>query len=244
MLISLTALVVLVFEAPIPEAYATNTTASQVLDYRKSILAVILTAFGAWIGAGAAYYFGRENLSKATESILAMREPTPREFLRQKSVMEVPLKPLDWLVKRETKVWDVWQKLRAEDERWFVPIVRPDGTLETVIHEESVYRFIDQKGQDNSGQTVDALNSTLKNTDLNELLDWMDKVVERKEKGPDWLKRMKDIHVLVTKDTSVGDAMERMDRKHVFLAIVTDEQGRPVQWFTTSEVRQLILQIS
>ena len=95
-----------------------------------------------------------------------------------------------------------------------------------------------------SGQTVDALNSTLKNTDLNELLDWMDKVVERKEKGPDWLKRMKDIHVLVTKDTSVGDAMERMDRKHVFLAIVTDEQGRPVQWFTTSEVRQLILQIS
>jgi hypothetical protein len=34
-------------------------------DYRKDVLSIILTAFGAWVGAGAAYFFGRESLRDA-----------------------------------------------------------------------------------------------------------------------------------------------------------------------------------
>jgi hypothetical protein len=46
----------------------TRGTTAEVVASRKDLLAIILGAFGAWIGAGAAYFFGRENLRTATES--------------------------------------------------------------------------------------------------------------------------------------------------------------------------------
>ena len=84
MLIALVLLVVGVLWIPVdPPDCDTTTTFMDVLNYRKSILAVIVTAFGAWVGAGAAYFFGRENLREASASLLAMREPSAKDRLRQ-----------------------------------------------------------------------------------------------------------------------------------------------------------------
>lgn len=195
---------------------------TRMLAHQKDVLAIIITAFGAWVGAGAAYFFGRENLRVAADSLLAMREVSPRERLRRTSIKQIPPKPVDWTVKKTTPVDDVQAKLKNEPARWFIPIVKNDDTLETVMNEEAVWRFLlDPAGQPSAGKTVqDLLTYIESNSDF---------------------RRFRDIHVPVTMETTVGAASELMDSKHVFLAIVESE-GKPTHFFTTSEVRKLILQ--
>lgn len=70
---------------------STNSTLSttEVLEFRRTILTVIITAFGAWVGAGAAYFFGRENLRVASESLLDMREPSAKEIMNQLTIKDL-----------------------------------------------------------------------------------------------------------------------------------------------------------
>lgn len=192
------------------------------LENRKDILAIIITAFGAWVGAGAAYFFGRENLRAATEGLLAMREVSPKERLRRTSIKQIPPTPLDWTVPITTLVDDVKAKLMTEPNRWFIPIVKADGTLETVINEEAVYRFLlNTETPPVAGDTVE------------KLLAYIDSKPE--------LIRFKQIYVPVTMDATVGAANELMEGKSVFLAIV-ETDGKPTHFFTTAEVRKLLLQ--
>jgi len=123
MLLVLLALVPIVLCAPIP-GVSTSVDASVVLDYRKSILVVLITAFGAWMGAGAAYCFGRENLREASQSLLAMREPSGEERLRRTLVREVAPRAIDWVVKIDDTVFG---KLESESLRWFIPLI--DSTI-------------------------------------------------------------------------------------------------------------------
>lgn len=48
-----------------------DATTEEIIGFKKDLLAIILTAFGAWIGAGAAYFFGRENLREAVAGMKA-----------------------------------------------------------------------------------------------------------------------------------------------------------------------------
>jgi hypothetical protein len=106
----------------------------KMLAHRKDMLSIIITAFGAWVGAGAAYFFGRENLRVAADSLLAMRDLSPRDRLRRTSIKQIPPTPIDWTVKKSTKLSEVKDALTQKPERWFVPVVKDDGTLETVIN--------------------------------------------------------------------------------------------------------------
>lgn len=196
-----------------------ETTFKDILDYRSNLLSIIITAFGAWVGAGAAYFFGRENLRVAADSLLAMRETSPMERLRRTSIKQLPPTPIDWAVKRDTLLTEVKDKLIKEPIRWFVPIVKADGSLDTVINEEAVWRFLVDKPSPSEA--------------VKDLLVYIDA-------KPD-LKRFKDIHVVVTMETTVGAANDLMDSRHVFLTIVESE-GKPTYFFTTSEVRKLLLQ--
>lgn len=193
---------------------------NMMLASRKDILSIIIAAFGAWVGAGAAYFFGRENLRVAADSLLAMRDLSPKERLRRTSIKQIPPTPIDWTVTRATTIDDVRQSLTDRLERWFIPVVRDDGALDTVINEEALWRYL-INGAPLVGATV------------GDLLTYIE--------GAPTLKRFKDIHVVVTMETNVGAANDLLDSRHIFLAIVTSE-GRPTHFFTTSEVRKLLLQ--
>jgi hypothetical protein len=39
----------------------------------------------------------------------------------------------------------VIDKLKAEPKKWFIAIVKDDGALENVIHEEAVWRLVDKE---------------------------------------------------------------------------------------------------
>jgi hypothetical protein len=201
----------------------------QVLDYRKNILSIIITAFGAWVGAGAAYYFGRENLRQSSESLLAMRQPSPKERLHRTPVREIPPAPIDWTVKNGDDLKSVAQKLKDEPERWFIAVAKDDGGLETVIHEQAIWRFIDKQSEAGTAY-ADILDKTVA-----EAIAYV--------KGTLGLDRLEGIYVAVTLDKSAGYAHELMQSKDVYLSIVTDERGKPTHYVTTGDLRNLLLQL-
>jgi len=210
-----------------PQPSGKEASFKEVLEYRTNILSIILTAFGAWVGAGAAYFFGRENLRIASDSLLSMREVSPRERLKRTSIKQIPPTPLDWTVQETTLVSDVKDKLINEPARWFIPIVKADSSLLDVINEEAVWRFqLDTSRTPTSPPTQDTIK---------DLLTYI-------EQQPG-LTRFRQIHVAIPMETTVGAANDLMDSKQVFLAIV-ESGGKPTHFFTTSEVRKILLQAS
>lgn len=230
-------LVAVVLFWPIPDIGTPNASdsgISDILDYRKNILAVIVTVFGAWIGAGAAYHFGRENLKEATSSMLQMREPSPKERLRKTLVREMPLKSLDWFVKTSDQVKDIADKLKGDTQRWFIPIVDDRGKLITLIHEEAIWRFLDTEIIANKAEIAENAHNAAMEKPVKEVLDYIDK---------EGLKRLKEICVQVSLDKTAGDAYEQMQSKGVYLAVVSDETGKPTHYFTTGDVRRVLLEV-
>ena len=226
MLIVLLGLVLIVLLVPvnIDQGTATGPEFTELADYRKSLLSVILTAFGAWVGAGAAYFFGRENLKEAADSLLAMREPSPRERLRQTPVREIPPKVLDWKVKPDEKLQAVVTKLEEKPGYWFITLIKDDGALETVIEADGVWRFTNAKTKEGKG--------------YDEIMD----IAVETVLGTEEVKPFKDRYVSATLDKSAGDIYEQMQNKEVFVAIIVDEKGRPTHFFTTGDVRRVLFQ--
>jgi len=229
MLIILAILVALVLHAPVPRAASDqNVSIKDLLDYRQSILAVIITAFGAWVGAGAAYYFGRENLKQSTDSMLAMREPTPKELLRKTELRDIAPRSIAWTVQESEELNDPVKKLKLEPELWFLPVVHGDGKLLTVLNEEAVWRFIDKEAAAKVPYT-----EVMKKT-IADVIHYVDH-----NKG---LERFKDISICATMDESAAEANHEMQQKEVHLAVIMDRTEKPTHYITTNDIRKTLLQ--
>ena len=230
-------LVVLGMPVAIPETDNTQITVqlTDILRYRTSILTAIITAFGAWVGAGAAYFFGRENLREAASSLLAMREPTPEERLRKTPVREIPPRLFSWMVSTTTKMKAITEKLTEKKHYWFIPIVDEKGVLETVIEEEAVWRLLQLEIQreENKGKSVEEVYQTFEDRTVAEVL----KEIRENED----LSRFGGCHVTTTLTKSAADAYDSMQDKWVNLAIVVDKENKPTHFFTTGDVRQVMM---
>ena len=116
----------------------------EVLDYRKELVSLVLTAFGAWVGAGTAFFFGRENFRQAAESLVRMRDTAPADRLKHVRVKDVPPRdlPSDWLVTDATTLATVHANIQKNPKSyWFVPVVAADGSLVDVVHKEGMSQF-------------------------------------------------------------------------------------------------------
>lgn len=208
--------------APIPGIDSSVTT-KDLLGYRQNIMVAIITAFGAWVGAGAAYFFGRENLREATQKMLDMRGLSPVERLRKTLLSEIPLRQVHWLVNINTKVENVYNKLRDEPDRWFITITKEDGTLLTVLENEAIYLYVLDK-KDMIGTLDDVLKYLMENEKLQ--------------------KHTEDIYVEVKFDNNACYAQDLMQYKNVKLGIVTNEKGEPTHYVTTDDLRRLLMRES
>jgi hypothetical protein len=54
-------------------------------------------------------------------------------------------------VKTSDDLKTVIDKLKTEPKMWFIPIVKDDGTLQDVIHEEAVWRLVDAESAAKTG---------------------------------------------------------------------------------------------
>jgi len=210
---------------------ANEDMAKDFMEYKKTILSILITAFGAWVGAGAAYFFGRENLKIAAQSMLDMRSQSPRERLRQTPIRAVPPKPLGWSVKNTDPLDTVLTQLKGEEDRWFIPIVKDDGALDTVLHEEAIWRFVEKQNQD--GVSYD----DIKKQPLSEVVTFINTLPAKV------IKRLLGIYVAVSPEKTAGEAHELMNTKGVFIAVVVDEKGKPQQYIDTGDIRSLLMRL-
>ena len=185
-------------------------------------------------GGWAAYFFGRENLKEAAASLLAMREPSAKERLRQALVRDIPPRPLGWTVKKGDDVRSVVTALQAHPEYWFITVVRDDGGLATVIEEEALWWFVNEQiiSEENKDKKAEAAYDAVMKTTVQMVLE---------AKGPS---RHRDRHVVARLDSSVGDVYASMQEKGLNLAVVLDEAGKPTHFFTTADIRRVLLRDS
>lgn len=235
MLIVLTGLVFIVLTIPIQGVTAGTGSVTEILKFRQEILTIIVTAFSAWIGAGAAYFFGRENMRAATDAMLMMRALPPRERLRQVLLKELPPRPITWKVKVSDPLQTVYDKLVKDVGWWFVVIAKDDETLETVIDEEAMWRYIDSLATAGKkpAEVLAEANSTVK-----VLLDFL-----KDPTNETLAKKTRDIYIPVTGDSTLGAVNDLMMSRGVYLAIITDESKRPVSYVSTDDIRKEFLKM-
>ncbi|MBU0513355.1 MAG: hypothetical protein KJ621_01160 [Proteobacteria bacterium] len=229
MLLILTFLVCAVLWLPISLNGSNKATAKDILDFRRTILSIIITAFGAWVGAGAAYYFGRETQRESARSLLKMRDLSGRELLRQTPISKIPPRKIQWTVKTSDDLGPVMTKLREDPDLWFITIVKDDGTLETVIHEEAIWRFVDAQ------VIAKTPYDDIEKTKMSAVLAF----IKETKKLAD---RIGKIYVPVTPDNTAEMADVLMQSKKVFLAVICDESGKPTHFITTGDLRVLLVQ--
>lgn len=192
-------------------------------DYRKDVLSIILTAFGAWVGAGAAYFFGRENLRDAN-SLLLQREASPKDLLNQAKVSELPLRALEPIVKQTDSLRPVIERLKADNKLWFVAVINAQGQLVDVIHKEGIWRYVVDHATDAATATIQTVMDFLR----------ADQALKKNFLG---------VYVPVKIDSTVGQAHDLMvgKDKEVYISIVVNSDSKPMYYFDTADVRKFLL---
>jgi hypothetical protein len=204
-----------------------------ILDRRKDFLAILLTAFGAWVGAGAAYFFGRENLRVAANSLLRMqRQTSGADRLRTTTINQVPPIPLSWIAQKTDTLGKAYDWLKEDTKRWFIPIVDENGALIFVLKGEALYHYyIDMIEAEQTSPPSPF-------TPVRDIL--LSQVIEDINTN-DRYSLYRHVYVTVNMNMSVETANELMDRQGIFLAIIVDEHRKPTHYITTTEVRKLLL---
>lgn len=215
-------------------------------DNAKDLLAIILGAFGAWIGAGAAYFFGRENLRAATESMLSMRGISPQERLARTTLLD--MKP-----KRFPKTFTIADNLETlldwfdeELARFFAVITDEDGRLINVLDEEIVYRYL--RFQMTTAEKRVYEDVVQKDTVQQVITYAVEEIANlEKEKKHDAAKAIQSLintAVLLEETQTAWIANETMEQDRKFITIVVDAKKKPVGYITTGDIRRMLLSLS
>ena len=218
-----------------------------VLNHRKDLIAIILGAFGAWIGAGAAYFFGRENLREATSSILKMKGATPAEILMQTTVADLKPKPLPKTFTEGDTAQAVLKWLEEDPDRFFATIVDDQDRMPYAINEEAIYRYI---AADRTKPPIIAADPTQppekvktiapydKDTTIGDVVKFV-KGQKDFNSSKAWQKLI-DATSKVNQNSSCALADEKMAEEQKIVAIVVDDKGIPVGYITSAEIWKLV----
>jgi hypothetical protein len=196
------------------------------LDYYKYSLGVLLGAFGAWIGAGAAYFFGKENLqesSRSTENALRIQQDSfgrPPLIERIKDMTLTAMNP-NFFFDFDKKKSYVKEKLADFRGYWFVPVVANDtGILQDIIHAQVFW--------DTGFATEDAT--------IKQIVSQMD---EHKDKS--FAKLHGDLfYVKVSLSDKISDVYNQITQKDAQVAIVVDEKGKPSHCLSKTDLRTFL----
>lgn len=200
-----------------------NTTAQHpdnkdFIEYSKWLFSGLITAFGAWIGAGAAYLFGKENLaesSRSTEAALKIQHDGLQNANSQDRIKDLALTTMnkDFMFKRETSSKDIATALEQHADYWWVPVLDNEGNgiLEDVIHARVFWR------QSSPLAEGSPLSSLLEEISKDESLS--------KLHGPSFF-------IKAAPNDKIADTVRKMSSTGAVIGIVVDDKGKPSYWFT------------
>lgn len=197
---------------------------------RSDVLALTLGTFGAWIGAGAAYFFGRENLRTATDSMLRMRGRSSVEILTDTKLQDMKPKTIPKTFKTKDEVGTVLTWLEEVKERFFAVVLDDKDAFSYAIDEEAFYRFINAQMKEGEKSKDDYATACKKS---------IQEVIEKFTSDEDLNLLIKSA-IIMREDATAFSASEKMEEKRVFVTIVVDEQNKPVGYITTGDIRRII----
>lgn len=196
----------------------------EVLEYYKWAGSILIGAFGAWIGAGAAHFFGRENLkesSRSTEEALKIQNQGQAVHSRRgpEKIGDLSLTAInsDFVFSPGSKKEQVVDKLKAHPSYWFLPELRENGSLQDVLHSRLLWAA-DFQPTDTLDQIVTRIDSDDAFQDL------------RSFHGAAFFAPVKP-------DQMISEVSNQMDQKKIEVGIVVDPGGRPTHCFTQTELK-------
>jgi hypothetical protein len=208
----------------------------------KDYWAMTLSAFGAWIGAGAAYFFGRENLKTATDSMLKVRGISPEDKLESTSLSDLKPRVIEGKYKEDATVWQVYTWLEDDPDRYFVILLDEKDMLKNVLHEEGLMRYL----LDRTKQGMKNDENALKVPKFKEVFKYIeDKVSEMKQKDKvntaNAFMGLANCAVVLKETDSVKLARDEMERRHLLITVVVDSKNKPVGYITSTDIEKLML---
>jgi hypothetical protein len=220
-------LVNLVLRSPTPSSGSGTSalTGKDVLAYRSGLMTALLGTFGAWIGAGAAYFFGSKNLKRTTDAIARAQTGQQRLSTIKLNEMDPPPQPITAKVALDDPLSKVDHILEDPNQWWFC-VLNKDGTLQTVMHEESYYRFHMEKLTPGSVMTKEKFEHIA----VSDLVDWA-----KGQEGWNWV--LYSIYVPVSMAMTAAAVNEAMMAKQVSIAIVVDENKKPTHYVGGGELK-------
>lgn len=195
---------------------------------RKDVLGLAFGLFGAWIGAGAAYFFGRENMRTATESMLKMRGRSPAEILAGTRLGDMKLKSLPETFKTNDTIGEILGWLEKKEKRFFAVVVDENAKFEYAVDEEALYRFINKRMKE-GGTDYDAACARPVGEVISAFKDDKD------------LQPLIRAAVAMKEDATAFAANEKMEDEKVFVTIVLDDEKQPTGYITSGDIRKLML---
>lgn len=204
------------------------------IDFSKWVLTALLAAFGAWIGAGAAYFFGKENLresSRSTEKALKIQQQAARgrpELAVIKDINPAPINP-HFKFTPKNEVGDVIKKLEENVDYWFVPIVEGEK-LKDIIHSEAFWRY------SKSDQYKDKEAKKEKN-EIEDVINFIETSEEVKQKKD----KLHGFFLQVAMDDSVKTISNMMETKGASVGVVCDKNGKPTHCFSRRDIKSFLL---
>lgn len=200
----MTIIICVILFLPFPIQGPTDaTTTGQIISYRRDMFTAVITAFAAWIGAGAAYFFGRENLRQA---IQAIKGQTPREILEQKKVSELMM-PLEPTVTEDLKIGTIQERLSNNLKLWYVAIIDSNSRLLNVVHEEAIQHFISERLKNGKQRMVEDLYKEIMDVKIGEVV----KEIKNMSVDKPNLEKLIDIHVAVGPDENCSSVLDKLD---------------------------------
>ncbi|MGA2178538.1 MAG: hypothetical protein ABSH15_03005 [Verrucomicrobiota bacterium] len=197
------------------------------LEYYKQALSVLLGAFGAWIGAGAAYFFGRENLnesSRSTEAALRIQQEGLRGPPRFERIKDLTLTAMnkDFMFGSDKTYHDVTEGFKTHKDYWFVPVLDKagNGTMEDIIHARVFWQ--------NTFNDTEPLSQIISDIDNKAALSDFKEL-----HGPSFF-------VTVSLDDKIARVYDQMDQKGAVVGIVVDENEKPTYCFTKIELQNVL----
>lgn len=227
MLISLTLLVILLIVLPIIVK-----DQKEFIDYSKWVLTALLGAFGAWIGAGAAYFFGKENLrlsSESTKEALEIQKDSLKDRSELALIKDINLTPFNpsFIFSLDSDVKETLDKLGENVDYWFVPVVEKERLKDT-IHTEAFWRYFKTEYEEKKKK---------EEPKIKDVIEYIDTSKELEQKR----KKLHGFFLEAKMGDLVKDISDMMDRKDASVGIVCDKEGRPTHCFSRKDLRSFQL---
>jgi hypothetical protein len=196
----------------------------------KDILALTFGTFGAWIGAGAAYFFGRENLKSATDSMLQISGKTPGEILSKTKIKDMNPRTVKTL-RLTDPVVKALEWVQQEIKKYLIAIVNEDNKFVCAISDEAVITYAYAQLKDN--KDINTGNQT-----LNDLVEYFKQKQNTNEDCGYFIKYA----VQLDENMTVAEANAAIEKGDTtYIGVILNAQKQPVGYLTTNDIRKLLV---